>query len=62
MFDRLAASEYSVIDQASQNGLSWLYLKNAFEQWLPDEAAAGASRTKPSTPLYHSQKQQEALI
>jgi ABC-type Fe3+ transport system substrate-binding protein len=33
MFDRLAAGEYSIIDQASQDGLTSLYLKGAPVRW-----------------------------
>jgi iron(III) transport system substrate-binding protein len=37
MFDRLAAGEYAIIDQASQDGLSSLYLKGAPVRWtFPD--------------------------
>lgn len=37
MFDRLAAGEYSIIDQASQDGLTSLYLKGAPVRWTyPD--------------------------
>jgi iron(III) transport system substrate-binding protein len=33
MFDRLATGEYAIIDQASQDGLSTLYLKGAPVRW-----------------------------
>ena len=39
MFDRLAAGEYAIIDQASQDGLAALYLKGAPVRWtFPDPA------------------------
>lgn len=37
MFDRLAAGEYAIIDQASQDGITSLYLKGAPIRWIfPD--------------------------
>jgi iron(III) transport system substrate-binding protein len=37
MFDRLAAGEYAIIDQASQDGITSLYLKGAPIRWtFPD--------------------------